>query len=109
MIQTLLIFFGIYAVSFVLGYLISDKLTRPFGLFDVYPFKCRKCCTTWLMVALYAVWMMMDWNLYVFGASILIIAMNIAAFIYDERERGQIEYEEGKEERNRRYEDSKDN
>lgn len=107
MIQTLLIFFGVYFAAFVMGYLIADKWVRPFGLFDVYPWKCRKCCTTWMMVGAYFFVFIMGWlPLKFIFCAILITGMNVVAFIYDERKRETVEYDEEKEERTERYEDS---
>lgn len=45
-------FFG---VTMFLHYLYNIKMwsPKPFGYLDNYPFKCMRCCTTWVLIAGY--------------------------------------------------------
>ena len=45
-------FFGI---TMILHYIYNIRMwsPKPFGYLDNYPFKCFRCCTTWVLIASY--------------------------------------------------------
>lgn len=81
-------FFVVWIVGLVIGWYIPDKKhPKPFSLLDFYPFICRKCLTTWLLLILYAVSaiLLSDW---IFGLlGIVMTAMTGLALYYTERKR----------------------
>lgn len=86
---TVLLFWAIYLIAFVLGYLISEKLNnKPFGMFSVYPFRCRRCCTTQLMAVLYiSTAVVLD--SWVFGGLGLLVTIGQGIeFIYGDKQDG---------------------
>ena len=86
------IFWVCYFIGLTLGWLIPEKLVKPFGLFDIFPFNCRKCCTTWTLVAVYSTYLFLCFNWVVFGASIFITAAT-AYCIYKTEKDKTVEYE----------------
>ena len=87
-------FFAIWIVGLVIGWYIPDKKhPKPFSLLDFYPFICRKCLTTWLLLILYTVSaiLLSDWIFGMFG--IVMTAMTGFALYYTERERRDEEVE----------------
>lgn len=88
MILTIIVFWVTLFVGFGIGYLVPEKLVVPFGLFDVYPWKCRKCMTHWTLTALYASVAIIigSWVFFVVG-EIVTIAQSYC-FHYTDKERG---------------------
>lgn len=88
MIEYILIFWAIFIVGFSVAYVVSEHLVIPFGLFDVYPWKCRKCMTTWTLIALYAsvALAMSNWILFICG--VLITAAQTLCIIITDKEKG---------------------
>ena len=87
-------FFAVWIAGLVIGWYIPDKKhPQPFSLLDFYPFICRKCLTTWLLLILYAVGaiLLSDWIFGVLGA--VMTAMTGFALWYTERERRDNEVE----------------
>ena len=87
-------FFAVWIVGLVIGWYIPDKKhPKPFSLLDFYPFICRKCLTTWLLLILYTVSaiLLSDWIFGMFG--IVMTAMTGFALYYTERERRDEEVE----------------
>lgn len=83
----ILVFWLIYFLSFMIGYFIESNVS-PFGLFDVYPWKCRKCLTTWLMVGGYGCGALLL-NSWVFFLGGVILAISQAiCFIITDKEKG---------------------
>ena len=85
-------FFVVWIVGVVIGWYIPDKI-KPFSLLDFYPFICRKCLTTWLLLILYAVIaiLLSDWIFGVLGA--IMTAMTGFALWYTDNERMEKETE----------------
>ena len=81
-------FFAIWIAGLVIGWYIPTKMyPEPFSLLDFYPFICRKCFTTWLLLILYAVGTILLSDC-VFGAlGFIMTAMTGFALWYTERER----------------------
>lgn len=88
LIFKIFIFFAIWTVGLVIGWYIPDhKHPKPFSLLDFYPFICRKCLTTWLLLILYVVGaiLLSDWIFGLLGA--IMTAMTGFALWYTEEER----------------------
>lgn len=50
----IILFFAIYLITLWGTYFFTEHFyPKPFGLFDFYPFICRKCLTTWSMAIAY--------------------------------------------------------
>lgn len=95
LIYKIITFFAIWIAGLVIGWYIPDKKhPKPFSLLDFYPFICRKCLTTWLLLILYAVGaiLLSDWIFGVLGA--IMTAMTGYALWYTERERMKKKVEE---------------
>ena len=88
MVLDIIVFWSIYIISFILGYAVSESLVRPFGMFDVYPFCCRKCLTTWLMIASYvSIGICLGkWVLMLCG--VILAAAQALCFIITDKEKG---------------------
>lgn len=87
MVIKIVLFFVVYVVAFFIGWWIPEKMVSPWGLFDVYPWKCRKCLTTWMMVALYiGIGLMVNWWFIIFG--LIISGAQAYCFIYTDKEKG---------------------
>ena len=94
LIYKIFIFFAVWIVGLVIGWYISDKKhPEPFSLLDFYPFICRKCLTTWLLLILYVVSaiLLSDWVFGVLG--IIMTAMTGFAMWYTDKERMDKEAE----------------
>ena len=81
-------FFAVWIAGVVIGWYIPDKHhPQPFSLLDFYPFICRKCLTTWLLLILYVVSaiLLSDWIYGVLGA--IMTAMTGFALWYTDNER----------------------
>lgn len=49
-------FWGMYFVILTLVWYLKERLAwtpKPYGIIDNYPFICRKCLTTWTLIASY--------------------------------------------------------
>ena len=94
LIFKIFIFFAVWIVGLVIGWYIPEKKhPAPFSLLDFYPFICRKCLTTWLLLILYAVSaiLLSDW---IFGLiGIIMTAMTGYALWYTEDKRMEKETE----------------
>lgn len=96
MIQTFIlisIFWACYFTGLTLGWIIPERLVKPFGLLDLYPFRCRTCCTTWSLVAVYATYLFLHFNWVILGCSIFVTAGTIYGMHVTELER-ITEYDE---------------
>lgn len=88
LIFKIFIFFAIWTVGLVIGWYVPErKHPKPFSLLDFYPFICRKCLTTWLLLILYVVGaiLLSDWIFGLLGA--IMTAMTGFALWYTEEER----------------------
>ena len=88
LIYKIITFFAVWIAGVVIGWYIPDKKhPKPFSLLDFYPFICRKCLTTWLLLILYAVGALLlsDWIFGVLGA--IMTAMTGFALWYTDNER----------------------
>ena len=95
LITKIFTFFVVWIAGLVIGWYIPDKYQpKPFTLLDFYPFICRKCLTTWLLLISYIVVaiMLQDWIFGVLGG--LMTAATGFALWYTERERMDKEAEE---------------
>ena len=94
LIYKIFTFFAIWIAGLAIGWYIPEKNhPKPFSLLDFYPFICRKCLTTWLLLIMYAVGaiLLSDW---IFGAlGAIMTAMTGFALWYTERERRNEEVE----------------
>lgn len=91
MIETILsvgLFFFIYWGAMVFGYYVSEFCVKPFGLFDVYPWVCRKCATTQTMIALYIAGaiILSSWWFFLCGMGIALAQAE--CFIITEKKKG---------------------
>ena len=94
LIFKIITFFVIWIAGVVIGWYIPDKHhPAPFSLLDFYPFICRKCLTTWLLLILYVVSaiLLSDWIFGMFGA--IMTAMTGFALWYTDNERMEKETE----------------
>ena len=94
LIYEIITFFAIWIAGVVIGWYIPDKHhPKPFSLFDFYPFICRKCLTTWLLLIFYVVGtiLLSDWIFGVLGA--IMTAMTGFALWYTDNERMDKEAE----------------
>ena len=97
LICKIIAFFAIWIVGLVIGWYISEKKhPKPFSLLDFYPFMCRKCLTTWLMLIMYVVGaiLLSDWIFGLLGG--IMTAMTGFALWYTEEERMDKEAEKNK-------------
>lgn len=95
LIMKIFVFFAVWIAGLVIGWYIPDKYQpKPFSVLDFYPFICRKCLTTWLLLILYVVIaiILSDWIFGVLG--VIMTAMTGFALWYTERERMNKEAEE---------------
>ena len=95
LITKIFTFFVVWIAGLVIGWYIPDKYQpKPFSVLDFYPFICRKCLTTWLLLISYIVVaiMLQDWIFGVLG--VIMTAMTGFALWYTERERMDKEAEE---------------
>ena len=92
LIYKIFTFFAVWIIGLVVGWYIPDKKhPKPFSLLDFYPFICRKCLTSWLLLILYEVvaLLLSDWIFCVLG--VIMTAMTGFALWYTERERMEKE------------------
>lgn len=95
LIMKIFTFFVVWIAGLVIGWYIPDKYQpKPFSVLDFYPFICRKCLTTWLLLILYVVIaiILSDWIFGVLG--VIMTAMTGFALWYTERERMNKEADE---------------
>ena len=95
LIMKIFTFFVVWIAGLVIGWYIPDKYQpKPFSVLDFYPFICRKCLTTWLLLILYIISaiLLSDWIFGVLG--VIMTAMTGFALWYTERERMNKEAEE---------------
>ena len=95
LITKIFTFFVVWIAGLVIGWYIPDKYQpKPFSVLDFYPFICRKCLTTWLLLISYIVVaiLLQDWIFGVLG--VIMTAMTGFALWYTERERMNKEAEE---------------
>lgn len=87
-IFSIILFFIIWAIGVVGSWMIAEKYhPKAFGIFDFYPFICRKCLCFWGMLILYIVGAILL-NSIGFGLlGALFAAMNGLAIHYTEMER----------------------
>lgn len=91
MIATILsvgLFWFIYWISMVAGFYISEFKVTPFGFFDVYPYKCRRCLSTQMMLALYASASIIISSWWFMGFGVVIAAAQAICFIITDKEKG---------------------
>ena len=90
-------FFAVWIAGVVIGWYIPEKKhPKPFSLLDFYPFICRKCLTTWLLLIMYAVGtiLLSDCTFGMLGA--IMTAMTGFALWYTDKERMEKETEKNK-------------
>lgn len=95
LIYKIFTFFAVWIAGVAIGWYIPDKKhPQPYSLLDFYPFICRKCLTTWLLLIFYVVGaiLLSDWIFGVLGA--IMTAMTGFALWYTDRERINNEVEE---------------
>ena len=88
LITKIFTFFVVWIAGLVIGWYIPDKYQpKPFSVLDFYPFICRKCLTTWLLLISYIVVaiLLQDWIFGVLGG--LMTAATGFALWYTEKER----------------------
>lgn len=83
-----LLFWLTYALGLVIGWYIPEKLVKPWGLFDMKPFDCRKCMTFWSLTLMYMSWYFILFNIWFTMFGLVLTFMTIAAIMYTEWERG---------------------
>ena len=88
MIVEIITFWAIYFVCFFLAYYVADFCVMPFGVFDVYPWKCRKCLTTWSLVASYGSVALMFQSWIFFLCGVILTAGQAVCFIITDKEKG---------------------
>ena len=88
MIIEVIAFLAVYAISFTLGYLTSEKWCKPNGIYDVYPWMCRKCATSQLMVVLYTCVALIFGSLWFFILGALVTVATALEFMLTEKEKG---------------------
>lgn len=82
-----LLFWLTYALGLVIGWYIPEKLVKPWGLFDMKPFDCRKCMTFWSLLLSYISFTVLLHNIYFLSCGILITIATTYCLIYTEREK----------------------
>lgn len=87
-IWIVILFFVIYIVCFIAAHAITEGFVRPFGLFDVYPWKCRKCLTTWSMAVSYGVGGLILGSWVFFLGGLLLTTAQAICFIITDKEKG---------------------
>lgn len=87
-------FWVIYFLALTFAWYISEELTRPFGVFDILPFHCRKCCTFWTMLLSYISFSIPFYNIYFLSCGIAITIATTVCIIITERERMTDEEED---------------
>lgn len=87
MLIKLLLFYFIWYLGILIGYIVPTLKFKPFGMFDFYPFICRKCMTTWTLLVLYgtASYILDSPSFFIVGA--IASAATGAGLYYTERER----------------------
>lgn len=86
-ILLIVIWLIIYFACDILSWLMADKWNEPWGYFDRYPFKCRKCSAIWTKAFAYTVFCYLHFNWFIFVISILAVIADICFYLYTERER----------------------
>lgn len=81
----IIIFWIIYFAALTIGYIIPEKLVKPFGFFDIIPFNCRKCLTSWTLALSYISWEIYDFKWGFTIAASIITIMTIAALIITDK------------------------
>lgn len=82
---TIFIFWLIYFLTlYGVWWILEKHYPKAFSCFDFKPFKCRKCLTTWSLIAIY-ISVGLLFNNYIFIASGIIITIitGIALYIDD--------------------------
>lgn len=72
LILQLIIFWVLYFTGLYIGYIVPEKLVRPFGLLDFYPFECRRCCTFWSLSALYTTMLSFFFNWVILTMAVIV-------------------------------------
>lgn len=80
-------FWFIYFTITWLAYYISEKCVKAFNYFDIIPFSCRKCLSTWGLGASYLSMSIIISNWIYFAFGLLITILNAVAMIYTEKEK----------------------
>lgn len=89
----IIVFWSIFILGWVIGWIVPEKLVKPFGIFDVYPFKCRKCLTTWMLAAMYITVTILYFNWWFLVLSVIITTLSAIALWYTDINR-QMDYDE---------------
>lgn len=81
------LFWLIYFIISFISYYIPEKLVRPFNYFDVKPFNCRICLTTWSLLISYISFSFIYFNWWFISCGILITLMTTIALWYTQKEK----------------------
>lgn len=89
----LIVFWLIYFFGIFLGWVIPERLNKPFGMLDYYPFHCRVCCSCWSLVALYTMYLILYFNWAVLGCAVFVTSGTVIGMLKTQNER-IVEYGE---------------
>lgn len=82
-------FWMVYFVMTIAAWHITNNLNQPFGYWDRYPFKCKRCLTTWSLLLGYGSVALILGSWTFFFCGVLLTFMETVAVIYTEHERFQ--------------------
>lgn len=81
------LFWIIYFVITFAAYYISEKMIKPFNYFDIKPFNCRTCLTTWGLCISYISFSFIYFNWFFLIGGILLTVMTTIALWITQREK----------------------
>ena len=81
------LFWIIYFVITFAAYYISEKMIKPFNYFDIKPFNCRICLTTWGLLISYISFSFIYFNWFFLIGGILLTLMTTIALWYTQKEK----------------------
>lgn len=80
-------FWVVYLLGLYIGWVVPEKLIKPWGMFDMFPFKCRKCLTMWSLLALFSTYALITSSWWVAFGGLIMTALTTVALYIDEKSR----------------------
>lgn len=85
-----LFWFTFIAIFYGVWYILENYHPKPFSCFDLKPFNCRKCLTTWSMLAAYvSLGLLLNNYVFMVCGIVLSILAGLALYI-DEKNRFKL-------------------
>lgn len=80
-------FWVVYLLGLFIGWYVPERLVKPWGMFDMFPFKCRKCMTFWSLLALFSTYALITSSWWVVLGGVIMIVLTTIALYIDEKSR----------------------